>query len=214
MKNTILIHVLLVACNSLFFISVQAQTFTLGPKLGANYSTIILKEEFQSNGTTFKYATDRAQTGIVAGAFLRLRGKRWGIQPEFLFSQSASSIKLSSATTEDMQTVKFNRIDIPVMVSYFVRKNFRLQAGPVYTLRNSTLLNYKQLWTDFQKKSDRGTFGAQAGIGFDVWRFTFDLRYECSLSKLSTELKVGEQSFVFDSRNSALQATLGFKLIK
>lgn len=205
---------LLIAATSI--LSLSAQTFTMGPKVGINYSKLVFDETFQEDGVDFDYITRDAEVGLAAGGFVRLRLGKLILQPEVMFSQDKSKVRLSSIGFDDLQDLKINKIDVPMLVGFEIGEVFRIQGGPVasFVLDANQRSSVGNTWNDFTQNYDRSTWGYQAGIGFDVWRIVFDLRYEGSLKKFGMQYEIGNQTFNFDHRKSALQATVGLKIFK
>ena len=54
------------------------------------------------------------------------------------------------------------------------------------------------------------TWGFQAGLGVDVSKFSLDVRYEGSLSKLGESFSVGGNDFALDARPTQWIISLGF----
>lgn len=53
----------------------------------------------------------------------------------------------------------------------------------------------------------------QAGLGIDLWMFTFDVRYQGGLNDVISSVEQGKQTWNFDSRNNVFQLSLGFKIL-
>lgn len=100
--------------------------------------------------------------------------KKWGLQPELLFSQaspkrgddfSARYIHTSNATAN--QSIKLTYLTLPVLLRYNVNKLLTINAGPQYSYliyANENLLTYNR---EAFKRSD---FGVAAGgtLNFDI----------------------------------------------
>ena len=151
----------------------------------------------------------------MAGGFVRLTvaGKVF-IQPEALFSQDRSQIEMTALGLEELQDMRLNKLDIPVMVGFKMGKIFRIQGGPVasYVLDAAVNSPNSNGWESIKDGFDNKTWGYQAGIGLDMGPVTLDLKYEGSLRKIRSEMQVGNETFQFDHRESIFQATLGWKI--
>jgi len=186
-------HVLLfLAIFCLPLISVQAQsTFSFGIKAGANLSNFIKETDFE--------------VGADAGIFFRM-GKIVYFQPEVLYSFRSTTFKDIVDEAEENFKVNEHLIDIPLLLGFkIVNKenfNFRLFLGPRVGLRVGS--NYKNI-DDIMGYAQ---WGGQAGIGFDFWRFTLDLKYDISASKFKEA-----DSNTFWKQN-IISAAIGFKIVK
>ncbi len=206
MKKLCMTLVVLIAA-----IAGYGQTFTLGPKVGINYSKVAIDENFNSNGINFDYITKDAKVGFVAGGFMRLNFDRINIQPEVLLSQETSTVELSSNAIDEVQTIRYTKFDVPLLMGYNIGESFRVQAGPVRTKVINATVKDDDFWTAVDE-SDKATWGAQFGVGFDIDRVGVDLRYETNLSRFGSEFQVGNQTMEFDQRRNIFQITIGYKI--
>ena len=121
--------------------SVQAQGgFRLGFKAGANLNQI--------SGQAFN---DEFDLSYHLGGFAEIDfNKRWGIQPEVLWSQSKTtrssgfnSIYQNIANPNGDQQIKLDYLLIPILLRYNIGKVVTLNAGPQFGLlinQNDNLL--------------------------------------------------------------------------
>lgn len=137
-----------------------AQGFHMGIKGGSN----LLKIEDKSFKDEFKF-------GYNLGAFAEINfNKKWGIQPEVLWSQStyrtATDIDQIVPGSKSDVDVKLNYLQIPLLLSYRPVKFLSLQAGPQFGVlinEDKTLL---QNGGDAFKKGDFSMLaGAQLNLG-------------------------------------------------
>lgn len=192
----------LLTCAFALFLSmsVLAQEFSIGPKIGASQSNISVSGEgFESGSSTI---------GYHIGAFVRMGGASIFVQPEFLYTNTGGTIIQRTATGVDASIdASFNRLDIPFMVGVKLANFFRLQAGPIasvlldYTLDDA--LNVAQN-VDYRSS----TFGYQAGIGFDLGNLILDFKYENSLGRIAQSVA----GFNTDQRQNQLMVSAGFRL--
>jgi hypothetical protein len=183
----------------LFSWSLQAQDFSIGPKVGFSQANVAV------NGDGF--STGDAKFGYHLGAFVRMGGHSIFVQPELLFTNTGGTVVKSGQGTNETYSASFNRLDIPLMFGFKLAKVFRVQAGPVA----SVLMNYKiedSLNAVVDANYSSATLGYQAGIGLDVGNLIFDFKYESSLSKLSK----GVAGFETDTRQNQLILSAGFRL--
>ena len=123
----------------------QAQGVRLGVKAGANLNKI--------SGQSFN---DGFDLSYHFGGFLEVDfNKKWGIQPEVLWSQSTgkpTSFKTVYATSvnpllDGNQQIKLNYLSIPLLLRYNVGSILSLNAGPQYSIlinKDNTLLQNGQ----------------------------------------------------------------------
>lgn len=178
----------------------MAQDFSIGPKVGVSQGNISVNGEGYSSGDS--------KLGYHVGAFVRMGGASFFIQPEFLYTNTGGEIIKENATGEDSSIdASFNRLDIPMMLGFKIVNFFRIQAGPVASI----LLDYK-IEDAFQVAQEvdyrNATIGYQAGIGLDIGNLILDLKYESSLGKNSKSV-VG---FETDQRQNQIILSAGFRL--
>ncbi|MBC8046577.1 MAG: PorT family protein [Fimbriimonadaceae bacterium] len=187
------------------FTYLSAQDFDLGGKIGVNYSQSIITDFIGSGDISEDDIENEPGIGIVLGGFIRGTFGKFSIQPELLFSQNKSAVKLSDIDAGDIFSGEISKVDIPVIAGYKVLNLFRVTAGPVFS-------SIKQTDSDPLFDADNITVGYQAGIGFDIKRLTFDARYEGNLSKLETYIETDAGVIQFDERKNVFQFTVGYKL--
>ena len=124
----------------------QAQGVRAGIKAGANLNKI--------SGQSFN---DGFDLSYHAGGFLEIDfNKKWGIQPELLWSQTTgkpSSFRSIYSTTsipasfDGNQTIKLDYLSIPILFRYNIGGILSLNAGPQYSIlikKDNTLLQNGQ----------------------------------------------------------------------
>jgi len=210
MKKTILIIAAITLVTT-----AQAQFFQIGLKGGISSSKVQVDEAFSITEGTFKYETGKAKLGWHIGLYTRVKISRLYIQPELLFSSTGGEIEVSGdgVSTPELAEIDLNKLDVPVMVGFFLTKSFRIFAGPTFSFLISEDIKGTELISDIQQNYNNATIGYQAGLGFDISRLTLDLKYEGNLSKLgdSVTIPVINQTFSTDLRNSQFIASVGFR---
>ncbi|MEO8174163.1 MAG: porin family protein [Sediminibacterium sp.] len=159
MKKLVLSVMILIAAASVS----QAQGLRLGVKVGANLN----KVEGQSFNDGFDFS-------YHAGGFLEIDfNKKWGIQPEVLFSQTttkASNFKTVYATAANPaltgnDKVKLNYLSIPLLLRYNVGGILSLNAGPQFSILLSEDKNLLQNGQSAFKNGDLAmVLGAQINL--------------------------------------------------
>jgi hypothetical protein len=145
------------------------------------------------------------------GAGLRLEFGPVFIQPEVYFTRKGG-LESTFRDTFKQDHVDAQSIDFPLMMGLrlFHSNSFCLRAygGPVFSyLRNEDVKIYQNgkliPWSELGAKTQ--AFSMQFGAGVDLWRLTFDVRYEYALSPM---LKFSD----FKTRYRILYVTVGYKL--
>ncbi|WP_226390102.1 porin family protein [Penaeicola halotolerans] len=191
---------IILAIAALFTVGmVQAQDFSIGPKIGVSTTNIkVDSDQFESGDS---------KMGYHVGAFARVGIGSFFLQPEVLYVNSGGEIRERQGLNSRSYDVRFNKIDVPVMAGFRFAEVFRIQAGPVASiLLNSDVSDeFQQL---FNPDYNRTTLGYQAGIGLDLANLVVDLKYEGNLSKAGEELG----GFATDQRVNQLILSVGFRI--
>ena len=178
--------------------------FSLGPRVTLTSANLDLREEVAN------VKAGDAEFGFQYGLFMRFQVPVVGlyVQPELLFSKTESTI------TSGVQSVdlSFNRVDVPLMIGGKVGP-LRINAGPSFSFLTSAESDVSGAVTDIKDNYSNTTVGFQAGIGVDIMKFVFDLKFEGALSqKFGDAITVSGNSFSTDERPSQIVLGIGFKL--
>jgi len=186
-------------------------TFNFGVKTGINVNYLSTRiQDYQSDN----------YVGFNAGTFLRFNMKNWHIQPELSYMQRGGNIQFfgSDFLGNPEYRVRNHHLFMPILVGYklinFPMFNMRLQAGPYgsYLFSRDIRVTPAQPGEQFtNKRMSQFSIGATAGLGIDVWRFTFDMRHHWGLVNM-----MGDNTFQSDPgagiRNGTWELSIGFKL--
>lgn len=137
-----------------------AQGFHMGIKGGTN----MLKIDDKSFQDEYKF-------GYNLGAFAEINfNKKWGIQPEVLWSQSnyttATDLEDMIPGSKSDMNVTLNYLQMPLLLSYRPAKFISLQAGPQFGILIDEDKSLLQNGGDAFKKGDFSMLaGAQLNLG-------------------------------------------------
>ncbi|MFQ3215293.1 MAG: hypothetical protein ACJAT1_002053 [Marivirga sp.] len=193
MKKSIIITGILVAIAAF---TVNAQIFTIGPKLGIS-STNIKPSESATN-----FLSGDSKVSYHAGLFARIKIASFYIQPELYFNSVNAVYKDNTGAEYEFDKSK---VDLPIMLGWKIGP-LRLNAGPVASFSTNTDLD-----PDLDTAVDEykgAIFAYQAGIGLDISKLTIDVRYEGNLSNQGT-FTGGDGGF----KVNQILFSVGFKLI-
>ncbi|MCK9203311.1 MAG: PorT family protein [Bacteroidales bacterium] len=177
--------------------------FTLGIKVG--YDAAKLSTNIDSVTTNFK-------SGFQIGAFVRV-GKRLFLQPEVYYTTQGGVF--TSNISDWKQTIKIGSIDVPVLVGFKLLKgdfiNVRLMAGPMasFVVNKSIADGGADPAPLTTGDLNSVNWAIQAGAGLDIWKITFDVRYQLGLNELIKTV----ENYSFNSYNNVWNISLGFKIL-
>ena len=199
---------LILIAVSLSFVS-YGQLATLGPKIGINHSTLTEKDAQAVAG-------GEASVGFHAGLFARFSVLGFYIQPEAMFTSSGGEIVINSddidANVDQVKSMRYNKIDVPIMLGVKIGPLLRLNAGPSFSFLLNSDIRDGNAQQEIEENYSDATVGFQAGIGIDISKLNFDLRYENNLSALGNEVSFGGETFNTDLRNQLWILTVGYEL--
>jgi hypothetical protein len=148
-------------------------------------------------------------TGFHFGVISRIKLFKILIQPEILFTSLNNTIEYEEITDGEIQIInqEFDRLDLPVL-ALIKLKAFKIEIGPVasFLLKDKSDL-YDEI--GYKQKYNNITLGYQAGIGLDISKLTFDLKYEGNLSKFGNGLEIGGNTFNFNTKSNQLILSMG-----
>ena len=191
--------------------SLSAQSFKWGAKVNVGSPDVSLddlKNLSEPGNSVDELLITDPKLNLQLGLFARIQLLGFYIQPEAMFSNSKSELKFEGVEGE----VKLNKLDLPVMVGKRFLKIFRVNAGPVFSLKLSQdIKNLKGSSDKIIANYKNATVGLQYGIGLDISMITVDLRVEKGLQSISDELKIAGKSFSADQRLDQVMLAVGIK---
>ncbi len=184
----------------------QAQ-FAIGIKAGPNFANIDTKSSASENY--------KSRAGFHGGAFVLIKASKIGIQPEVIFSQQGSKVKINSRNFES----NFSYVNIPIILKLYTVAGINIQAGPQFGfVTNAETPVQDQLnpgsykMEDVKDKMKSSDFTVALGLGWDLpFGLTVDARYNMGVSKLFKDAPTQPTE---DAKNQVFQLSVGYKLIK
>ena len=148
-------------------------------------------------------------TGFHFGLISQIKLFKILLQPEILFTNINNSVEYQEIADGDIHSIhqEFNRLDMPVLAIIKI-KAFKIELGPV----SSLLLKDKSDLFDeigYKQKYNNITLGYQAGIGLEISKLTFDLKYEGTLSKFGDVIEIGDNTFNFNTKSNQVILSMG-----
>ena len=197
------------------FCMCAASQLDLGVRAGLNISNfrtseILIPDQHRINSSA------EGNLGYHAGGFVRANLFGLFIQPELIFTSISSDFVVEDISdpqniTRQLSKQSIGRVDVPVIIGAKLG-NLRIGLGPVGSMIISDKSDLKEI-SGYEEKIKNATLGYQLGGGFDIWKFTLDVRYEGNLTKLGDYIDTGTVNEKFDSRARQVIFSLGFKLL-
>lgn len=202
MKNLLLITLVI------FTIKVNGQCFVLGAKAGLTNTQII--------GADFKnFEIPSSSNGFLIGGFARVSLIGFYIQPEICFRNLNFTVNSTGTTSAASSATMLNYIDIPVMFGKKILNVINVSAGPSFQFLVNKDLTANNINTLEKGNYNDFVVGVQLGVGAEIWKLCFDIRYDFSINSIGNVASVvnNSQNVDFSSRASMLQFTVGYKFI-
>lgn len=204
--------ILVLVASLLIFTLADAQMFKWGIKGGIGFSSIKMDDVtgIQDGSDVYDLVTGDGVMGYHVGVQTRIKIAMLLIQPEIYFNAGGGTVEqIMDGGAMEAFNVKFNRIDIPVLVGVKLGPA-RINVGPVGSFVLSESNDLQELEPDFEFFTSAMTWGFQAGLGLDISKLSIDARYEGSLSALGESFTVGGTEFPLDARPSQWIISLGW----
>jgi hypothetical protein len=179
---------------SLSLITSAQKPFTIGPLVGMTSSTLHNSD----------YTSSKAGSGYALGGFMRIAIKKLYLQPNIYYLQNASSFDDNQNTVD----TKLKTVNYEALLGYRIFKftdltYIRIFAGIGYA--NINTLKYQNAPPNLSSTPGSGNTTLNVGAGIDLWKFTFDLRYQEGLSDIDKSSNTMKTNMVM--------LTAGFKIL-
>ena len=197
----------LILFATLFFVTltVSAQV-KFGVKAGLSTAGIGGKD-FVQEDLTLKLKN--ANYGMHFGAFLRAKAGLVYIQPEVTFNSLNAEYALEDLSGSSIFKEKYTNLDVPVLVGLKLGP-LRLGAGPVGHINISKSSNLNNDGGIVSQDYKKLTFGYQTGLGLDIWRLNFDLRYEGNFNKVGNHIELGGTQVNLSENGNRMTFSVGY----
>ncbi len=164
-----------------------------GVSAGANVSSI------KDTKSGFGY-----QGGVMLGLDLPIIE----ISAEGIYSHSKFDFNDATAAA-----VKCNSIDIPVLLSFPILGPIRLKVGPSFNVYNDSKIVYDFDSSTTDLGSIKNTMGYVAGLGINLFKLTFDVRYNGQFSNVGMSVfNITDQADnTYDIKTNTFSATIGYR---
>ena len=187
-------------------LSYSQTEFAAGIKAGPNFATL---DTDASAGEIYEN-----RTGWHVGAFMLIKGEKFGFQPEVIFSQQGSKFKYN--TNSPSLNQNFSYVNIPLIFKLYTIAGINLQLGPQIGLLTSAEredfvtgtsgpISKEDIKSDL-KKTD---ISLALGVGWDFpFGLSADVRYNVGVQDIN-EATDGEEA-----KSRVFQISLGWNFLK
>lgn len=176
------------------------QSLEWGAKVGATH------QNFGAAFGNWQQFSDRfnGDFGGEIGFYGRAKVLGIFIQPELMFHHTNKNIKVNG----NRYGISYSRLNFPILIGQRYLKVFRWNIGPVGTLNLGG--NSGNEINDLSYNTFN--IGGQFGVGADIWKLRFDLKYQVSFSELTNKVEVGNQEFEPTTYGNFFLLEVGYKL--
>ncbi len=206
-----LIAVSLFLLSTVYPLSAGGGIFMFGIKAGYTATGMKIKD-------AGRYFDDSGQNGHGwhAGLQVRLNVPLIGVyvQPELVYGWAkfgSSVISIPSVGDYSLER-RVSQWDIPLMVGWgigFAGAKVRINAGPVFNLSAKSKLKGNADGEKLISDLDLPAVSYALGVGLDLWKLTFDIRYNGQFKKSNETAGIGPLVEHLKSRQHAWTFSLG-----
>lgn len=193
MKKILLIAVICMFSSALF--AQLSSPISFGLHAG------LVNTKTDADTGSFAEVKEKADNGMMIGAFLRVNLNKWYVQPELNYVSRKSQLEVLGESYD----IKTKSLDVPILLGYKIVKlpafKLRAFAGPVASFKIDD--SFKSTLDEIDEDFNGAVWNAKVGAGVDLWKLTLDVDYEFGLSDVSSE---------FLKKNKMVNVTLGFKI--
>jgi len=161
----------------------------------------------------FTLLLEQGEYGYHLGVWTQIQLGTFIIRPELVFNSNRATFRIFDQDDPDIMDQvleeKYQYLDLPVMLG--VKTGIlRINAGPVaHVFLNSTSDLFD--FADYEENFSAVTFGYQAGVGVDIWKFNVDLRYEGNFTNFGSHLTFSGRDYEFSNRPNRLIGSVGYR---
>jgi len=160
--------------------------------------------------------TSKFTSGFQTGVFMRI-GKRIYFGPEVLYTYSGANLTNEGSASDIIwkEKIGIGSLDIPLLFGLNIIRSqmfkWRLELGPVASFTTNTkITNVSYAEGPITSGDINSTqWRLMAGTGIDLWFLTLDIRYQYAFNTLISDV----QNYSFDTKNSIINISLGFKFL-
>jgi hypothetical protein len=171
--------------------------------------------------TSTEAMTFRFRPGAMLSILKTMTTGRWVLPAVFFSDLAVTCIYKDGVQNSDNKVdVRFSNLDVPVLFGVRLAKFFRINVGPMASLRLSDNGKIGDSFDDItgdnssSEFKNRLAYGYQAGVGFDFGRLSLDVRYEGNFTELvKIDFNNSTTAAQFGKKSNLFQATLGFAIL-
>ncbi len=206
---------LLVFSFCLLALTSRSQDINVGAQIGSNASFIQVNEEFTLDGAKYSLRNENGNLGFKGGFFLEVRIGKVVVQPEFLFTQTRSTLSFQGPDRRDQAEIRINNLEIPFMAGYQVLKFMRLYGGFTvsYPITVEQVVNQSIIAPVSPYYLDH-SFRYSVGVGFDYERLRLDFRYGSDIGSANGSVLINNEFYPYDYRSHKISVQLGLRIFQ
>lgn len=211
MKKIKLFMVSVFLISTFQYVNAQDGKLRLGVKGGVTFSNLY----------TDNVADENILVGFNAGFFAKLPITNFiAIQPELYYTTKGSELVYNNTFVTGTAKFNLNYVEVPVLVVVNLGKHFNVHGGPYvgYLIKGKIVNDSSLNIFDFENSINEDEFnkldaGIALGIGADIERLSFGIRYNYGLTKVGKLQDYNGTEYNFpDGKNSVLNVYLGIAL--
>lgn len=177
--------------------SLQAQEFSVGPKVGYNNAKLEGKSfrEFHENNFI---------NGYHAGLFAEIRFNKFAIQPEVYYSTEGGQWLTTVENSEIAHKFNLDYVNVPLIFKVYLTNSLAIEAGPQAGFLTSSKMSFADLDPESPKFNDFN-FSVNVGLSLNLpFSLMLSARYNAGFTEVIDHPDV-------DWKNRVMQLSLGYR---
>ncbi len=154
-----------------------------------------------------------ARYGVDIGAFMHFKtGKRFFIRPEIHINSTRTDFELQDLRTTEpinnLLTESYTNLTFPINLGFQLGP-LRIQGGAVGAYHIGGKSGLEQ-YEDYNQNFNGIALGWQAGIGLDIWKLNFDLKYEGDFGNYAEHMEFFGNNVAFNDKEKQMKFAIGW----
>lgn len=178
---------------SIFTLLFSFNSQAMGPdliKFGVKAGIISQNTSYTNQALEDYDLVSDSKVGYQFGLFSQIKLLMFNVQPELLYTMNRYNLKAVNNEGRSTSMVTVNSFDVPLLFGFNVFM-FKFNFGPVFNLATTTKIKE----SDFIVKeitTTKPSTSFAVGLGVDLYKLNFDLRYYGEFSKTKNDIRVND----------------------
>ena len=177
--------------------------------INGDFQSLILQNESQQD---YRISIEDVNFGYHVGLYSRLTVWKIFLQPEVVINSNSVNYKIEDlqvSSADQFFKEQYTSLNVPLVMGLKFGW-FNIQGGVSGHIPLIQVSELKNL-DGYSVTPESFTYSYLGGIGIDIWRFRFDLRYELSTNFFGEHINYKGNKFHFPSKADRLMVGIGYE---